>query len=148
MVGQLHQIHNRWNAESRERVNCPRSVWSDLVRVCSWHVVRRQLLYDPKSRILFSGDLGANLCPPDVIDKPAKYLDEVLPYMEGFHKRYMNSNQVCRYWANMVAKVPIDMIVPQHGRAFIGKAVPQLIRWISELQCGIDLMTEANYRVP
>jgi len=104
--------------------------------------------YDPKSRILFSGDLGANLCPPDVIDKPAKYLDEVLPYMEGFHKRYMNSNQVCRYWANMVAKVPIDMIVPQHGRAFIGKAVPQLIRWISELQCGIDLMSPANYRMP
>lgn len=104
--------------------------------------------YDPISRILFSGDLGANLCPPDVIDKPAKWLDEVLPFMEDFHKRYMNSNEVCRYWARMVTGLPIDMIVPQHGRAFTGKAVSQLIRWISELKCGIDLMSQANYRIP
>ena len=35
----------------------------------------------------------------------------------------MNSNEVCRYWANMVADMDIDMIVPQHGRAFTGEAV-------------------------
>ncbi|MCB1802891.1 MAG: FprA family A-type flavoprotein [Gammaproteobacteria bacterium] len=104
--------------------------------------------YDPKSRILFSGDLGANLCPTEVINTPARHIDEVLPYMEGFHKRYMNSNVVCRYWAHMVADLDISMIVPQHGRAFTGKAVPEFIRWISELQCGIDLMSQANYCLP
>ena len=104
--------------------------------------------YDPKSRILFSGDLGANLCPPDTLDIPAKSIDELLPYMEAFHKRYMNSNQVCRYWARMAADMDISMIVPQHGRAMTGKAVTQFIRWISELQCGIDLMSQANYRLP
>jgi flavorubredoxin len=31
--------------------------------------------------------------------------------MEGFHKRYVNSNQVCRYWANMASGMDIDMIV-------------------------------------
>lgn len=104
--------------------------------------------YDPKSRILFSGDLGANLCPPEVLDTPAEQLDEVLPFMEAFHRRYMNSNEVCRYWANMVEDMDIDMIVPQHGRAFRSAAVAELVRWISELKCGIDLMSQADYRVP
>ncbi len=64
--------------------------------------------------------------------------------MEGFHKRYMNSNQVCRYWANMASGMDIDMIVPQHGRALVGKAVREFIR----LQCGIDLMSQADYKLP
>jgi flavorubredoxin len=104
--------------------------------------------YDPISRILFSGDLGANL-PPGDLNKPAKSISELLPYMEGFHKRYMNSNKVCRLWANMVRQLDIDMIVPQHGRAFIGrKAVNDFINWIEGLQCGVDLVSQNNYRLP
>ncbi len=104
--------------------------------------------YDPVSRILFSGDLGANLCPPEDLDKPVTRLKEVLPYMEGFHRRYMNSNKVCRFWANMVKGLEIDLIAPQHGRAFTGRAIGELIEWIENLECGIDLMTQADYRVP
>ena len=104
--------------------------------------------YDPRSRILFSGDLGANLGPQETLNVPAKRLDDVLPHMEGFHKRYMNSNQVCRYWANMASAMDIHMIVPQHGRALVGKAVREFIRWIGDLQCGIDLMSQADYKLP
>ena len=68
--------------------------------------------------------------------------------MEGFHKRYMNSNKVCRFWAQMASGMDIDMIVPSarpsDGRR---KAVREFIQWISELQCGVDLM-QTNYRVP
>ncbi len=104
--------------------------------------------YDPVSRILFSGDLGANLCPHEDLDKPVKRLDEVLPYMEGFHRRYINGNKVCRFWANMVRQLDIEMIAPQHGRAFVGKAIPEFIGWIENLECGMDLMTQADYQVP
>ncbi|WP_078117750.1 oxygen-binding di-iron domain-containing protein [Thiosocius teredinicola] len=104
--------------------------------------------YDPKSKILFSGDLGANLCPPEQLDKPAESLNEVMPYMEGFHRRYMNSNRVCRFWANMAAGMDINMLVPQHGRAFTGKAIKEFIVWISELNCGIDLIQQSDYQVP
>ncbi|QYZ66062.1 MAG: beta-lactamase [Gammaproteobacteria bacterium (ex Lamellibrachia satsuma)] len=104
--------------------------------------------YDPISKILFSGDLGANL-PPGDLDKPVKKLAEILPYMDGFHKRYMNSNRVCRYWANMVSALEIEMIVPQHGRSFVGKkAVAEFINWVANLECGIDLMTQSHYQVP
>ncbi|HSH40883.1 MAG TPA: hypothetical protein VK973_02030, partial [Arenicellales bacterium] len=78
----------------------------------------------------------------------ARGLDEVLPYMKSFHQRYMNSNKACRYWAEMVSQLDISMLVPQHGRALAGSAIGQFIHWISELQCGLDLMTQDNYRLP
>lgn len=105
--------------------------------------------YDPISRILFSGDMGANLCPVDELDKPVKKLKEALPHMEGFHRRYMNSNKVCRLWVNMVRTLNIDAIVPQHGRSFHGKKViAEFLEWIENLECGIDLMGQDDYRVP
>ncbi len=104
--------------------------------------------YDPVSKILFSGDLGANLVPTEDLDKPVRRLSEILPYMEGFHRRYINGNKVCRYWANMVRQLDISMIVPQHGRAYEGRAIGEFIDWIEQLECGVDLMTQADYRLP
>ncbi len=104
--------------------------------------------YDPKSRILFSGDLGANLCPTEDLDRPVERLAEILPHMDGFHKRYMNGNKACRFWANMVRELDLSMIVPQHGRALQGASVGEFIDYIENLQCGLDLFTQDNYRVP
>lgn len=104
--------------------------------------------YDPVSRILFSGDVGANLGPEDDLDKPITRLKEILPHMDGFHKRYMNSNKVCRLWANMVRQLDISMIVPQHGRAYQGRAIKEFIDYFENLQCGVDLLTQDDYRLP
>ena len=105
--------------------------------------------YDPKSKILFSGDIGANLPPLADLDKPVKKLQEIMPHMEGFHRRYMNSNKVCRYWVNMIRGLEVEAIVPQHGRAFFGKAVVnEFLDWLTDLECGIDLMAQSNYQVP
>jgi flavorubredoxin len=104
--------------------------------------------YDPVSRILFSGDVGANLCPTEDLDKPVKRLSEILPYMEGFHQRYMNSNRVCRFWANMVRELDIQMMVPQHGRALNAKATGEFIDWLEQLACGVDLLSQSDYRLP
>jgi flavorubredoxin len=71
-----------------------------------------------------------------------------MQYMDGFHKRYLNSNKVCRYWVNMVRTLEISMIVPQHGRAFQGKAIREFLNYIENLECGVDLFTQDNYRVP
>lgn len=104
--------------------------------------------YDPVSKILFSGDMGANLGNGDY-NKPATSLCEVLHSMEGFHRRYMNSNKVCRYWANMVRTLDVEWMVPQHGRPLKGKKViEEFLQWIERLECGIDLLTQNDYRVP
>jgi flavorubredoxin len=107
--------------------------------------------YDTKAKILFSGDMGASLVHHDEILRPITTKAEFmahLPRMEGFHKRYMVSNKVCRFWANMVRTMQVDMLVPQHGRYFKGEAIGLFLSWIESLNCGVDLFTQDHYRVP
>lgn len=108
--------------------------------------------YDRKSKILFSGDMGASLVAPSDIVKPIATAAEFkahLPFMEGFHRRYMVSNKACRLWANMVRGMEVAMLVPQHGRYFVGPgAIGAFLDWIEHLECGIDLFTQEHYRFP
>ena len=106
--------------------------------------------YDTKSKILFSGDVGASMVDEHEIEKPIETKEEFLASlhtMSGFHKRYMVSNKVCRYWAAMVREMDVEMLVPQHGRYFKGReAIHAFLDWIENLQCGIDLFTQEHYR--
>ena len=108
--------------------------------------------YDRKSRILFSGDLGASLVHAADIVEPIRTVKEFKMHrsaMMGFHRRYMVSNKVCRYWARMVRGMDVSMVVPQHGRYFEGaEAIGAFLDWIETLQCGIDLFTQDHYRFP
>ena len=95
-------------------------------------------VYDPISKILYTGDLGASV--------GAEYLevtdfDAHLSHMEGFHKRYMVSNRVMKAWADMVRPMDIEIIAPQHGALFRGKEmVGRFIDWCAGLECGVDLI--------
>jgi len=108
--------------------------------------------YDERSKILFSGDMGASLVHPDEVRTPIRTKADfaaALKHMEGFHKRYMVSNKACRLWANMVRGMDVEKMVPQHGRYFEGReAVNAFLDWIEKLECGIDLFTQDNYRFP
>jgi len=110
------------------------------------HSVGNFQVYDPISKILFSGDMGASLVDDA---SPVQDFAAHVPYMEGFHRRYMASNKVGRLWANMVRGLDIEMIVPQHGRPFVGKPmITAFLDWIADLQCGMDLMGPDDYQVP
>lgn len=102
-------------------------------------------LYDPVAKILFSGDVGASMgCEYSAVPDFADHVR----YMAGFHRRYMCSNVAMRAWARMVRKLDIDIIAPQHGPMFKGKAqVESLIDWCEGLECGTDLL-EAEFRIP
>lgn len=110
------------------------------------HSVGNFQLYDPISKILFSGDMGASLVDDA---QPVTDFASHLPYMEGFHKRYMASNKACRLWAAMVRQLDVQMIVPQHGRPFVGPAmIEAFLRWVENLQCGLDLLGPEDYCIP
>ena len=104
--------------------------------------------YDPVSRILFSGDLGASMGTGAQAQEFITTLGPHISRMEAFHRRYMVSNKVLRHWARMARTLDIDMIVPQHGSPIRGAAVPAFIDWVETLSCGIDLMDDRNYAVP
>lgn len=102
-------------------------------------------VYDPVAKILYSGDLGASLGAEYVY---VSDFDTHLQYMEGFHRRYMASNKALKAWARMVRGLDIEVIAPQHGAVFKGKAmVSRFIDWCETLQCGVDIITD-TFRVP
>lgn len=112
------------------------------------HSVGNLQVYDPVSKILFSGDMGASVVN-DLGDGFVADFDQHVRFMEGFHKRYMCANTACRFWANMVRGLEVEMLVPQHGLAFRGREmVHRFLDWISRLPCGVDLITQDFYRVP
>jgi flavorubredoxin len=105
--------------------------------------------YDPVSRILFSGDLGASMVPPNLAAQPVQNLEAHLRYMAGFHRRYMVCNKVCRFWAQMARGLDIEMIVPQHGSRIVGKPnIARFIDWVEALSCGVDLLGPDDYKIP
>ena len=111
------------------------------------HSVGNFQFYDPVAKILFSGDMGASIV--DDASQPITDFEAHIKKMKGFHQRYMCSNKVIRLWVNMVRQMDIDMIVPQHGTAFVGKEmINQFLDWIEGLECGVDLMNEYVFSIP
>lgn len=103
-------------------------------------------VYDPVSKILFSGDLGASLGQDYFF---VEDFDSHIKYMEGFHRRYMASGKVMKLWANMVRNLDVETIAPQHGAVFQGKEmVDRFINWVENLECGVDLLSERDYTLP
>ncbi|MGZ3697501.1 MAG: oxygen-binding di-iron domain-containing protein [Bdellovibrionota bacterium] len=92
-------------------------------------------LYDPRAKILFSGDIGAALLPAEhplfVEDFEAH-----IPFIEGFHRRWMPSNEAKNRWIRRVRRLDVEMICPQHGAIFKGKNVSRFLDWFEELEVG------------
>jgi len=97
-------------------------------------------VYDPISKILYSGDLGASL--GNLYDTVEDF-DAHINYMEGFHKRYMPTTKALKMWVSTVRRMDIEIIAPQHGAIFPNREiVGRFIEWIDTLACGVDLMNE------
>lgn len=99
-------------------------------------------LYDAKSRILFTGDVGAATFDDGNETVFVENFGKFLPLIEGFHKRYMASNAVVRRWCSIVSRLNPDMIAPQHGAIYRGESVKAFLGWLSELRCGVDLIDQ------
>lgn len=102
-------------------------------------------VYDPVSKILYSGDLGASLGNDyhAVTD-----FDAHIQYMAPFHKRYIPTGKALKMWVNTIKSLDIEQIAPQHGAIFPDKeTVGQFIDWVGQLACGLDLMDD-GFAVP
>lgn len=97
-------------------------------------------LYDPVSKILYSGDLGASI---GMDTRSVTDFDDHLQYMEPFHRRYMTSAAAMTAWAKMARKLDVETIAPQHGAMFSGtEMVGRFIEWADGFECGLDLIGE------
>lgn len=93
-------------------------------------------LYDPTARLLFSGDIGAAMLP----NESGLYVEDFdahIKHAEGFHRRWMGSNEAKLDWCERVSNLPIDLMCPQHGSIYRGADVGRFINWFAELKVGV-----------
>ncbi|MEW4983958.1 MAG: MBL fold metallo-hydrolase [Cycloclasticus sp.] len=93
-------------------------------------------VYDPKAKILMSGDIGAALEP----DNSPMFVDdfeEHVQKMKMFHQRWMPSNKAKNDWVRRVRRLDIDMMCPQHGRIFKGDDVGKFLDWFESIEVGL-----------
>ena len=114
----------------------------ELVPAHFLHSEGQMNVYDPLSKVLFSGDIGAAMMPSDN-DEP--FVDDFaahLPHIEGFHRRYMCGNRAARSWVERVRQLGIEQLAPQHGPIYRGTAVVAFLDWFEQLPCGMDLLPQ------
>lgn len=104
-------------------------------------------LYDSRSGILFSGDIGAAVMAPQEVYKEVTDFEAHRPLLEGFHSRYMAGNRFTSAWSALVRKHPVKVIAPQHGALFKDEQVEAFLSWFEALQCGGDLLP-GLYKAP
>lgn len=99
-------------------------------------------VYDPKAKILMSGDVGAAL---EAHDAPLEVedFDEHIPKMKMFHQRWMPSNAAKNDWVARVRKLDIECMCPQHGRIFSGENVTKFLDWFEALEVGTAIEASA-----
>lgn len=109
------------------------------------HSTGNYSVFDERSGILFSGDIGAAVFPAG---KEQLFIDDftvALPFIEPFHKRYMASNKVTSLWVRQVRELKPRLIAAQHGGVYRGDAVSAFLDWLGKLTCGIDTI-ESIYK--
>ncbi len=101
-------------------------------------------LYDPTSKILYSGDLGASV---GAAGRVVTDFDQHAQHMLGFHRRYMSGTRALKLWLDLVRQLDIETIAPQHGAIFAGREmVARFLAWCDGLEVGVDLLQP--YRLP
>ena len=97
-------------------------------------------LFDEKSRILFTGDIGAAVFGENDETLFVEDFEAHIPFIKGFHMRYMASNKIVRRWADTVRRLNPAMLAPQHGAVYKNENVGKFLDWIANLQCGVDFL--------
>ena len=105
------------------------------------HSIGNFSLFDNKSKILFSGDIGAALLPHNKRTLFVEDFNSHIKLMEAFHKRFMNSNIAIKAYLKQLYRYNIEMICPQHGSIFPDKETSKkFLNWLNNLKCGVDII--------
>jgi two-component system cell cycle response regulator len=92
------------------------------------------MVYDEKSKILFSSDLFGALSTERELWATKYYFESMM----AFHEHYMPSNEILRPIMELLLNLEISIIAPQHG-SIINKKIKEAIVTLRDLECGIYL---------
>ncbi|WP_222864649.1 MULTISPECIES: MBL fold metallo-hydrolase [Treponema] len=97
-------------------------------------------LFDERSGILFTGDIGAAVFDETNETAYVGDFNKHIPLIKDFHVRYMAANKIVRRWVEQVRILNPAMLAPQHGAIYKDENVGNFLNWLENLQCGIDLI--------
>ena len=75
-------------------------------------------LFDERSGILFTGDIGAAVFDETNETVYVGDFNEHIPLIKDFHVRYMAANKIVRRWVEQVRLLNPAMLAPQHGAIY------------------------------
>ena len=93
-------------------------------------------LYDPATKVLMSGDIGAALLPAEA----PFFVEDFEAHaraMTMFHQRWMPSNRAKDDWVRRVRDLEVAYMAPQHGAIFRGDDVKRFLDWFEALEVGL-----------
>ena len=98
------------------------------------------MLYDPQTRVLFSGDLFSGVHPCTAQNLWADESD--WPSLRSWHQKNISSNEALRYSLEaMYREFPeVEIVVPQHGRLLKGQWISYYMEKLADLPVGMDLL--------
>ncbi|WP_353683552.1 MBL fold metallo-hydrolase [Thermodesulfovibrio sp. 3907-1M] len=129
--------------EGGGKIQLPSGDYLEIIPAHFLHSVANFHVYDPRSKTLFTGDLGAAIFPKGQRYTYVEDFDSHLKLMEGFHRRYLASNSVVKKYLERVSRLNIDVIAPQHGAIIYKKEhIQRFFNWLSGLRCGVDIADE------
>ncbi len=96
--------------------------------------------YDPKTKVLFSGDIFGGL--EESWEFYAK--DDYFSQAEAFHSSYMPSKDIFNYALRKIEKLDINLIAPQHGSIIERRYIYNLIEDMKNLECGLYIEKKYN----
>ncbi len=100
------------------------------------------MLYDPETRVLFSGELFSGLTNPGNDELYADEDDWI--GLRAFHQMYMPSQSAVRRAIGRIRELdaPVDVIAPRRGRLIVGEFVDLFVERLADLRMGIDVADE------
>lgn len=104
-------------------------------------------IYDPISKILFTGSLGSSIEPHTENIVTEEDFSQHQSLMTSFHSRHIGSHEACKRWAAMIRKLDVEMIVPQLGACITGKdMVEKFYQWVEGEKTAIDDFADKLFR--
>ena len=102
------------------------------------------MLYDPETRVLFSGDLLGGITDPGPHDLWAEPGD--WGGVRAFHQAYMPAGRAVAAAVRAIRKLdpPVEIIAPQHGRLLRGPLMHRFLDQLEKLPVGLDIMDDVG----
>jgi len=96
--------------------------------------------YEPKTKVLFSGDIFGGIEESWDFYADETYFDKA----KQFHQEYMPSKDIFNYALDKIEKLDIKLIAPQHGSIIEKKYILNLIKDMRNLDCGLYIDEKYN----